>query len=199
VKKRKERKRKILALQVHITHIFTILLWSNNALERPRIADLTQEYLHPQWADVGREYGVTVVKTEQYGWALVAERSFRPLEAICPYSSCICAAESDIDHQSDYKLQLVDGRFCDGNLIGKFANDYPSQDDFINSQWKVHPDNVVWLHVGACTTIARGDLVFVRFGPGFWRPKIEVLDNPACRIAIKEEIAWIDRKKNINH
>jgi hypothetical protein len=96
VKKRKERKRKILALQVHITHIFEMLLWSNNALERPRIADLTLEYLHPQWTDVGREYGVTVVKTEEYGWALVAERSFRPLEPICPYSNCICAAESDI-------------------------------------------------------------------------------------------------------
>jgi hypothetical protein len=118
-----------LALQVHITNIFTILLWSNNALERPRIADLTQESLHPQWTDIGRDYGVTVVKTEQYGWALVAKRSFRPLEPICPYSDFICASESDLD----YKLQLLDGRYCDGNLVGQFANDYPSEDDWCYS------------------------------------------------------------------
>jgi hypothetical protein len=64
---------------------------------------------------------------------------------------------------------------------------------------RVHSDNVVWLHVGACTRIVSGDLIFVRFGYEFWKNKVEVLDDPACRVAISEEIAWIDRKKNINH
>jgi hypothetical protein len=160
---------------------------------------LTQESLHPDWTAVGQEYGVAVVKTPQYGWALVAARTFKAHEPICPYSNVLLARESELNPESDYKLKLRDGRYCDGNQIGKFANDYPSEDDYINAQWNVHADEVVWLHVGACTTIARGDLVFVRFGTGFWRPKIEVIDNPACRVAIKEEIAWIDRKKNINH
>ena len=188
-----------MALQVHITHIFTMLLWSNNALERPRIADLSKEYLHTVWTAVGQEYGVAVVQTPQYGWALVATRTFKAQEPICPYSNMLFARESDLNPKSDYRLQLRDGRYCDGNHIGKFANDYPSEDDYINAQWNLHADDVVWLHVGACTSIVRGDLVFVRFGSEFWRPKIKVLDKPECRVAIKEEIAWIERKKNINH
>jgi hypothetical protein len=199
VKKRKRRKMNMLVHQVLLTLMFAMLLCCNDALGRPRIEDWTHESLHLDWTAVGQEYGVVVVQTPQYGWALVATRFFQAHERICPYSDKILASETDLNQRSDYKLKLRDGRFCDGNLIGKFANDYPSEDDFINAQWKVHSDNVVWLHVGACTRIVSGDLIFVRFGYEFWKNKVEVLDDPACRVAISEEIAWIDRKKNINH
>jgi hypothetical protein len=169
----------MLVHQVYITLIFGKLLCSNESPGRPRIDDLTNVSRHPLWEGVGMNYGVDVVHTSAYGWALIAEKSFGPFEPICPYSDMIVSSETDLNPDSDYKLDLGDGRFCDGNLIGKFANDYPSEDDFINAKWKVNIDDIVWLHVGACTRIIRGDLIFVRFGCEFWKNKVEVLNDPA--------------------
>jgi hypothetical protein len=76
VKKRKRRKMNMLVHQVLLTLMFAMLLCCNDALGRPRIEDWTHESLHLDWTAVGQEYGVVVVQTPQYGWALVATRIF---------------------------------------------------------------------------------------------------------------------------
>lgn len=92
-------------------HIFAISLWSNNDLERRRIADFTTQFPHAAW----EEYGVAVVESHNC-LGLVAARSFRDLEPLCPYSNIIYELESNIYPQSDFKLlKLRDGRYCDGN------------------------------------------------------------------------------------
>lgn len=154
---------------------------------------------HPEWRSDEAKYGVRVVRTAHYAWTLVADATFKPGQAICPYSNLIVASEKDLDTGSDFIVELSDGRYCDGNLIGMFANDYPSQKDYINARWKVHSDDIVWLHVGSRVSVVKGDIIFVSFGYKYWATKIDVLHSVVCRDVVRAQIAkdipWIEKKR----